>query len=98
VRACVCGPLQYTFPGLGLALVELLPRRFAPAHTARMARAAEALRDKLADLLGPDGVLVLPTHPTVAPVHWMPLCVAWAWSAPRGGWGLCLLRVCVVPH
>lgn len=73
VLKALVGCSQYTIPGLGLALLELLPRRFAPAHTAQMARKGEALRTKLQEMLGSDGVLIVPTHPTHAPVHGMPI-------------------------
>ena len=69
---CLFGKSQYTFPGLGLALVELLPRKLTPAHTARMARAAEAFKARLEELL----VRVLWVMGTT--VLWV-CCGWWVW-------------------
>lgn len=67
------GRSRYTLPALVLAAVEKLPAKLAPRHTRAAAAAADALRERLARELGPHGVMLFPSHSTVAPVHNAPL-------------------------
>lgn len=64
---------SFTAPALALALVEHLPGRCAPRYVAKLAEQAAALKARLNKVLGDTGVLVFPCHPTVAPVHHLPL-------------------------
>ena len=64
---------KFTVPALALALVEKWPMKVAPGHCAKMVRQGLALRARLDKMLGTTGVLVFPPHPTVAPVHHLPL-------------------------
>jgi len=43
-----------------------------PAYRDRMVEAGRSLREELCDLLGPDGVLLLPSFPRTAPRHYHP--------------------------
>jgi len=65
------GRSPFTVAALGLAAVEELPN-LMPARLDRMRRLRESLRESLRDLLGRDGVLVIPTFPRVSPRHHVP--------------------------
>lgn len=72
------GGSPYTLPSLGLALLELVPK-VLPGDTERFVRAGEALRDELADRLGPRGVMIFPPYASPAPRHVKPLLPPWYW-------------------
>ena len=64
------GASDHTLPALGLALVE---KFFPKGGDPRFLRKAEDLENRLEELLGEDGVLVYPSHPTPAPYHNQPI-------------------------
>lgn len=45
-----------------------------PAGNAKLVSMAKSLQEEMEALLGPDGVLLYPSHPTVAPRHHSPIC------------------------
>lgn len=62
----------HTLPALGLALLESVGH-LAPERARRYVEMGRALRDQLAALLGPNGVLLYPPFPSPAPRHYEPL-------------------------
>jgi fatty acid amide hydrolase 2 len=71
------GRSAHTLPALGLALIESLPT-FRGASGDRFIAAGRALQAEIEALIG-DGVMLFPSHPTVAPRHKRPLLVPWRW-------------------
>lgn len=65
------GKGEYTLPNLVVSLAEMLDTR-TPDLTEQML-ALEKMKKDLDHLLGPEGVLILPPHPRVAPKHKAPL-------------------------
>lgn len=63
---------RFTAPAVGLAIIEPLVEKFDPGHTKRLVELGNQLRIRLNELLGDDGVLVLPVHPVTAPPHNVP--------------------------
>jgi fatty acid amide hydrolase 2 len=68
---------KHTFPGIMLALVEDVPK-LMPARTKRFLQAGRELREELVSRIG-DGILLYPSHPTVAPKHVRPLLTPFNW-------------------
>jgi len=68
------GQSKHTFPSVSLAVIEDIMNRFSNEERRRL---FEHLRNKLAqqldELLGDNGVLLFPSHPTVAPFHNQPI-------------------------
>jgi fatty acid amide hydrolase 2 len=72
------GRSPHTFPALGLAIVERIPK-LLPKQVQRFVEQGRALRAELVERIGPRGVMLYPTYPTVAPVHHKPLFPPWRW-------------------
>ncbi len=72
------GASPHTFPALGLAIFEKVPR-LAPRRSRAFVERGHALREELTKLIGPDGVLLYPSHPTTAPIHGRPLLHPFRW-------------------
>lgn len=72
------GRSAHTFPAIGLTLVERLPKLLAK-RTARFAAAGRALKKEVIEKLGPNGLLLYPSYPTVAPVHNKPMLPPFNW-------------------
>ena len=62
-------PAPFTLPGIGLALIETIPRTLMPSAVERFKQRGLRLRQDLTRALGTNGVLILPTQPTTAPAH-----------------------------
>jgi fatty acid amide hydrolase 2 len=69
---------DHTLPAIGLALLEKIPRFYQGPRDEFVAR-GRALREELARRLGPDGVMLYPSYPTVAPKHHRPLLPPFQW-------------------
>lgn len=69
----------HTFPALGLALLEKLPR-LMPARSRRMIERGRRLREELRSRLQGRGVLLFPPYPTAAPRHLVPLLYPFCWQ------------------
>eukprot|EP01012_Entosiphon_sulcatum_P028636 TRINITY_DN3469_c0_g1_i1.p1 TRINITY_DN3469_c0_g1~~TRINITY_DN3469_c0_g1_i1.p1 ORF type:complete len:558 (-),score=64.36 TRINITY_DN3469_c0_g1_i1:43-1695(-) len=67
------GKSTHTLPAIGLALVEELPSRIAPARNQAMLAKVGVVREELERLLGSDGVLLFPGQPQTALRHHHPL-------------------------
>ncbi len=76
------GKSNYTFPGLGLAVLEIVPN-LMKQRTQKLCELGGELRRELEELLGDDGVLLFPSYPTVAPRHNLALLppLKWAYTA-----------------
>ncbi len=72
IPKALLGRSPFTLAALGLCAVEELPR-LMPERLDRMRRLRESLRGTFRDLLGRDGVMVIPTFPRVSPRHHVPL-------------------------
>jgi fatty acid amide hydrolase 2 len=72
------GRSPHTFPALGLAAVEQVPKLMPGRGRAYVAR-GRALRRELCELLGPDGVLLYPSYASVAPRHVQPFFPPFNW-------------------
>lgn len=57
-----------------LGLTEKLVKLNRGAN-AKLVSMGKSLQAEMETLLGPDGVLLYPSHPTVAPRHHFPLCM-----------------------
>lgn len=82
VLRMILGRSPYTFPGLGLALLESVTK-MTPARNRRFVEKGIELRAQLVDMLGPNGVMLFPPYPTVAPRHNVPLFppLNWVYTA-----------------
>ena len=66
-------PAPYTFPGLGLVVIEELPQTLMPSFVEASRIRGLQLRRRLDAQLGRGGVLVLPVQPMTAPAHNVPM-------------------------
>ncbi len=66
-------PAPYTFPGLGLVVIEELPQTLMPAFVEASRLRGLQLRQRLDRTLGRNGVLVVPVQPTTAQAHNVPM-------------------------
>jgi fatty acid amide hydrolase 2 len=73
------GRSAHTFPAIGLALIEPLPKIFS-SGARRFIDLGARLREELSALLGEDGVLLYPPHPRVAPRHGEALARPLGWT------------------
>jgi len=69
---------DHTLPALVLTIMEGLPK-WTPGRTKRYADMGRELRLELADRLGPEGLLLYPPYPTVAPRHLKPMFPPFNW-------------------
>jgi fatty acid amide hydrolase 2 len=72
------GRSPHTLPALGLALVEKIPKLF-PSRGRRFVELGRELRRELVELIGPRGVMLYPSYPTPAPLHYKPLLPPFNW-------------------
>ena len=49
--------------------------KLSPSINAKLVSMGKSLQAEMETLLGPDGVLLYPPHPTVAPRHHYPICM-----------------------
>ncbi|XP_069723964.1 fatty-acid amide hydrolase 2 [Phaenicophaeus curvirostris] len=68
------GMSSHTFPAIALGLTEKL-MKLNPGGNAKLVSMGKSLQEEMEALLGPDGVLLYPSHPTVAPRHHSPICM-----------------------
>lgn len=69
----IFGRSDHTFIGLATCLLEKGGCRYGDDKHQYLVKERDALRLELLDILGDDGVLLYPTHPTAAPYHNQPL-------------------------
>ncbi len=72
------GKSAHTFPAIGLALFEKLPA-LAPARGRAFVDRGHALRREVEGLIGPDGVMLFPPYPSMAPRHVQPIFSMFHW-------------------
>jgi fatty acid amide hydrolase 2 len=73
------GKSSHTFPALGLALFEKIPK-LMPARGRAFVEKGLALRRHVNELIGPEGVLLYPPYPTPAPLHVHPFLPPFNWT------------------
>ncbi|XP_037954495.1 fatty-acid amide hydrolase 2-A-like [Teleopsis dalmanni] len=64
---------KHTFIGIITAIMDKLQCRHGSSKYHHLVKKRNELRAELQELLGNDGVLIYPTHPTVAPYHNEPI-------------------------
>uniref|UniRef100_A0A8C6Z3H0 Fatty acid amide hydrolase 2 n=1 Tax=Nothoprocta perdicaria TaxID=30464 RepID=A0A8C6Z3H0_NOTPE len=70
------GMSSHTFPAIApLALLHEKLVKLNSGGNAKLVSMGKSLQAEMETLLGPDGVLLYPSHPTVAPKHHSPLCM-----------------------
>ena len=62
------GMSPHTLPAVILALVEHVPQHLNPAGERLLVQRGLALAKRMRQLLGDDGILLFPPHPTTAPL------------------------------
>ncbi|NXC41708.1 FAAH2 hydrolase, partial [Penelope pileata] len=68
------GMSSHTLPAIGLGLTEGV-MKLNPSGNAKLVSMGRSLQAEMETLLGPAGVLLYPSHPTVAPRHNSPICM-----------------------
>ncbi|NXW05325.1 FAAH2 hydrolase, partial [Fregetta grallaria] len=68
------GLSSHTLPAIALGLTEKL-MKLNPGGNAKLVSMGKSLQEEMEALLGPDGVLLYPSHPTIAPRHHSPICM-----------------------
>ncbi|KFU94001.1 Fatty-acid amide hydrolase 2, partial [Chaetura pelagica] len=68
------GMSSHTLPAIALGLTEKV-MKLNPGGNAKLVSMGKSLKEEMEALLGPDGVLLYPSHPTVAPQHNCPICM-----------------------
>ncbi|XP_068871912.1 fatty-acid amide hydrolase 2 isoform X3 [Aphelocoma coerulescens] len=68
------GMSSHTFPAIALGLTEKLVN-LNLSGKAKLVSMGKSLQEEMEALLGPDGVLLYPSHPTIAPKHHSPICM-----------------------
>ncbi|XP_010713448.1 fatty-acid amide hydrolase 2 [Meleagris gallopavo] len=68
------GMSSHTLPAIALGLTEKV-MKLSPSLNAKLVSMGKSLQAEMEKLLGPDGVLLYPPHPTVAPRHHYPICM-----------------------
>lgn len=63
---------KHTFPAIMLGLIEGIPK-LTPDKSKRLVSIGKKLQQEVHELLGDNGVLIVPTYPVEAPKHNMPL-------------------------
>lgn len=61
-----------------------------PGGNAKLVSMGKSLQEEMETLLGPDGVLLYPSHPTIAPRHHSPICMPFNFAYTGEG----LRRLC----
>lgn len=76
------GESEHTFPAIALGIGEALEPLLPGSHAKWLAE-AEALRQELTELLGPNGVFLYPSYTRPAPLHHEPLMrpLDWIYTA-----------------
>ncbi|XP_054740462.1 fatty-acid amide hydrolase 2-B [Anastrepha obliqua] len=69
----VFGASKHTFIGLITAIMDRTQVQYGSSKYKHMVKKRDQLRAEMQELLGEDGVLLYPTHPTVAPYHNEPI-------------------------
>ncbi|XP_068007965.1 fatty-acid amide hydrolase 2 isoform X2 [Melanerpes formicivorus] len=68
------GMSSHTLPAIALGLTEKL-MKLNPSGNAKLVSMGKSLQEEMEALLGPDGVLLYPSHPITAPRHHSPICM-----------------------
>jgi len=63
---------DHTLPSVIMAMIERIPE-WTPKRTQLLIDMGKALRKELVELIGPNGIMLFPSHQYPAPVHYRPL-------------------------
>jgi len=63
---------DHTLPSVIMAMIERVPE-WTPKRTQGFIEMGKALRKELVELIGPNGIMLYPSHQYPAPVHYRPL-------------------------
>lgn len=76
------GQSEHTFPAIALGALERLPLT-SPGKYHQLREETYAMRERLNEALGENGVMLFPSHPWVAPKHHLPVLfpIAWLYTA-----------------
>lgn len=69
---------DHTLPAIMLALLEPIGK-LTPNRTKALVERGRALRQELAEIIGPDGVMLYPSYSQAAPPHLKPLRLTFHW-------------------
>jgi fatty acid amide hydrolase 2 len=71
---------KHTLPAIGLGLLEAVPRLF-PQQSQKFIAMGKKLREEVQEILGSDGILIMPTYTSPAPKHHLALIppTNWVW-------------------
>jgi len=86
---------KHTLPAIGLGLIEAVPRLF-PGQAKSFIAMGKQLKEEVQELLGNDGVLIMPTYTTPAPKHYLALVPPTNW-ANTAIWNVMEVPVTAVP-
>jgi len=71
---CILGTSIFPYSSIACGLIEMVGRgKPSNDRQMHMKRKAELLREEFNRILGPNGVLIMPTHPEAAPHHYLTL-------------------------
>ncbi len=73
------GGSAHTLPAIALAILEKAPE-LLPKRARRMVELRRRMIIDVRDRIGPNGVLLYPSYPTVAPRHFVPLLSPFKWA------------------
>lgn len=74
----VFGKSQYTLPAVALTILERVPK-LMPNRTKKLVEAGKALKQELTEMIGPNGIVLYPSYPSVAPPHNKPILSPFNW-------------------
>lgn len=72
------GASEYTLPAIALTILERLPK-LMPNKSKKFVEAGKALKRELTEMIGPNGIVLFPSYPSVAPPHNKPLLPPFNW-------------------
>ena len=67
------GKSEHTLPAIALAMVEKIPKKYAPSHYEKWITEGKLLKEELSEILGENGILLFPSFPIPTPYHNYPL-------------------------
>jgi len=74
----IFGASEYTLPSIALTILERFPK-LMPNRSKKFVEAGKALKRELTEMIGPNGIMLYPPYPSVAPPHNKPLLPPFNW-------------------
>ncbi len=72
------GRSKHTFPAIGLAVLEKVPKLFR-SRARELLEAGASLREELVEAIGPNGVMLYPPYASPAPKHYVSMIPPFKW-------------------